>query len=393
MHNSFFRCRKCLFPSTKPDLHFDENQVCLACKFTDESKVIDFEERAACFKKTMQESAALNKSNYDCLIPVSGGKDSTYQVYLIKEVLNLNPLLVAFEPSCPTDVGEKNLKNLSDRFACDLIQLRKSSVYRKLAKIGFDVVGDHEWPNHVGIYCWPMQMAVKMKIAHVIYGEQGGYIGQGRWEHITSLKTVTKEVVNHFIGMNGLRLSDVLAIDPSITEKEVLPYVYPKKEEIESCHVKAHYLGYYFPWDFQENIKIIKEYGWLAKEGSVEGTFANWEDLDCGFMPIHQYMKFVKYGYARATDHAAYEIRQGRMTKKQAIECIVEHDWRLPRKYFNEFLGFLKISENYFYKIVDRYANPLLFKKNDNGSFIRMWDGNLILNDVWYESLQDKLTP
>ena len=107
-----------------------------------------------------------SNDNYDCTIAVSGGKDSTYQTYLITKTLGLKPLLLSFEPSYPTEVGKANLQNLVDTFGCDLIQLKKSLItYKKLARIGFDVVGDHEWPNHVGIFCWPIQMAAKLNIS------------------------------------------------------------------------------------------------------------------------------------------------------------------------------------------------------------------------------------
>ncbi len=386
MNNLIYRCKRCLFPNTKPDLHFDDEGVCLACKYTGYYDEIDWDEREKELLTIVEPYRSVDQHNYDCIIAVSGGKDSTYQTYLVTKKLKLKPLLISFEPSYPTELGKKNLQNSVDSFGCDLIHLRKSPTYRKLARIGFDVVGDHEWPNHVGIYCWPIQMSLKLKIPLTFYGETSGLIGLGRWQRLVEEKEVTRDVVEQYIGMNGYRLTDMMEHDSSITFQDVLPYIYPSKEELDKFKTTAYNLGYFFFWDLQKNIRLIKNYGWRPQETNVEGTFTNWEDLDCGFMPIHQYFKFIKYGYARATDHAAYEIRHGRMTKSQAKELICEYDWRLPRQYFQEFLDFLEINEDYFFKTVDRFANPILFKKDQKDDFIRMWDDNLVLEKIWYDS-------
>ena len=386
MEPKFFRCKNCLYPSTKPDLQFDKNGICGACRFREYEMTIDWEKREQEFYQMIEEIKPKDKSNYDCMIPVSGGKDSTYQVYLIKELAGFNPLLVSFEPSCPTEIGKRNLQNMVDSFNVDLIQMRKSPTYRKLCRIGFDVVGDHEWPNHVGIFCWPMQMAVKLKVPNAFYGETRGIIGLGRWDSIVEEKEIPREDVEQFIGMNGYRITDMMDFDPTLKLENVLPYIYPSKEEIESFPIKAFSLGYFFYWDFYYNVKKNKAYGFEVLDTNKEGTFVNYEDLDCGFMPYHQYFKFIKYGYGRGTDHAAHEVRLGRMTKKQAKELICEYDCKLPRKYFEELLDFISIDEDHFHNNVDKFANPFLFKHDNKGKFNRMWDENLILEDFWYES-------
>jgi len=381
------RCKQCYFPSTKPDLHFDKDGVCHACHFTEHAKKIDWDARRVEFLEFCDKLKSKSKGlSYDCIIPVSGGKDSTYQVHLATKIGGLNPLLVSFEPSCPTEVGEKNLKNMVEVYNCDLIQLRKSPTYKKLAKIGFDVVGDHEWPNHVGIYCWPLQVAVNYNLPDVMYGELQGYIGLGRWDEITSQTKFTRESVEQYIGMNGLRVSDMMDFDDTIRKSDVVPYIYPPVSDIERAGVTAHSMGYFFHWDFEHNRRIIKDEGWLAASEVPDGSFTNFEDIDCGFMPMHQYFKFIKYGYGRATDHASYEIRHGRMTKKEAKELIIEYDGKIPRQNFQEFLDFLDINESYFFDTVDRFANPGIFKTDGQGKFIRSWDDNLIRNEDWYKS-------
>ena len=150
------------------------------------------------FQNLCSEIKSKNKNSnyYDCIIAVSGGKDSTYQTYLATKEGGLNPLLLSFEPSLPTEIGKKNLDNLKNSFDCDLVQLKKNlEVYKKLARIGFEVVGDHEWPNHVGIYTWPLKMASKLNINLILYGEPQGLIGQGRVSKLKEIKKINRNWV------------------------------------------------------------------------------------------------------------------------------------------------------------------------------------------------------
>ena len=348
------RCKNCLFPSTKPDLHYDEKGICMACKYTVYYKSIDWDQRKKDFLELIDKAKQKysNKNNYDCTIAVSGGKDSTYQTHVIAKEAGLKPLLLSFEPSFPTEVGKANLQNLVETYGCDLIQLKKSPTYKKLAKIGFEVVGDHEWPNHAGIFCWPLQTANKLNIPLTFYGEPTGITGLGRWETFIGkgVEEFKRSYVEQYVGLNGYRISDMMQFDKSIKPQDVIPYTYPTKEELKT-DVRAIVTGHYFMWDKQKaNLEIIKEHGWKAADTHEEGTFTNFEDIDCGFMPIHQYFKFIKYGYGRATDHASYEIRWGRMTKKQAKELIMEYEGKCPKRYFKEFLDFLNITEEHFFK-------------------------------------------
>jgi len=388
MTKIFYRCKKCLFPNTKPDLFFDKDGICQACKYVDYYRKIDWNGRREKFDKLIESiKKQQGKSNYDCIISVSGGKDSTYQTYLITKIAKLKPLLVCFEPSHPTEVGKKNLDNLVKTFNCDLIYLKKSPVYKKLSKIGLEIVGDHEWPNHVGIYCWPVQVANNFNIKINFYGEERGLIGLGRPESFygEGVEIINRDYIEQYVGMNGYRLTDIMQYDKTIKEKDVLPYIYPTN--IKS-NIKSYCLGHFFQWDYNSNLEIIKKFGWQSRDKPTEGTFTNFEDIDCGFMPYHQYFKFIKYGYGRATDHVGHEIRNNRMKREQGKQLILEYDGKLPREYFKEFLEFLNITEDQFYNYVDKFANPKLFK-NDGEKFYRSNDHNLIPTQQYYDSLKD----
>lgn len=389
---NFFRCKKCFFPSTKPDLHFNEEGICEACSYTDYyENEINWEKKKIEFIQLCNEIKSNNKSNYyDCVIAVSGGKDSTYQTYLAKEIGNLNPLLLSFEPSCQTDTGLKNLDNLRKNFDCDLLQLRKNeNVYRKLAKIGFEVVGDHEWPNHVGIYTWPIKMALRMDVNLILYGEPQGLIGQGRSKKLKEIETIDREWFEQYVGLVGLRPKDMLEFDKSLNIKNMYPYIFPEDGSFKEKKITPIFTGNYFKWDWNNVIIEMEKVGWQRAPERSEGDYENIEDLDCGFQPIHQYFKFIKYGYARATDHASYQIRHGKMTKKQAKELIITYDHERPKKFFKEFLEFLSISEDKFFEIRDKFTNYQLFKTNNNSKLEKTKDNELILQDRWYKSFDE----
>lgn len=389
---NFFRCKKCLFPSTKPDLHFDDKGICGACNYTDYyENEIDWKQKENEFLELCSEikSKKNNLDYYDCIIAVSGGKDSTYQTYLATKIGGLNPLLVSFEPSWPTKVGIGNLENLKNNFNCDLIQLKKNLiVYKKLAKIGFEVVGDHEWPNHVGIYTWPLKMASRLNISLILYGEPQGLIGQGRTQKLREIQRIDRDWFEEYVGMIGMRPTDMMEFDQTLNKKNMFPYIFPDDEYFEKSKIIPVFTGNYFKWDTREVISTIEKFGWQKSQERVEGDYANYEDLDCGFMPIHQYFKFIKYGYARATDHASYEIRHNRLTKKQAKEYIIEYDSEFPKKYFKEFLNYLEISENKFFEIRDKFTNYELFETDNNLKLKKSKDNQLILNNEWYKSFE-----
>ena len=151
--------------------------------------------------------------------------------------------------------------------------------------------------------------------------------------------------------------------------------------------IRPLFTGNYFHWDHQKIIKLIeKEYSWKRADKPTDGDYGDFEDIDCGFMPMHQYFKFIKYGYGRATDHASYEIRHGRMTKQEAKKLILNHEGKIPRTYFNEFLNFLDISEEHFIKIRNKFTNPVLFKKDNDQNLMMDKNGELILEDDWLNS-------
>ncbi|MBB5439641.1 N-acetyl sugar amidotransferase [Pedobacter sp. AK017] len=373
-------CSKCLFPETKPDLSFNDEGVCSACSAAnDKFSNIDWEKRKNDFNEIINHYRLPEGSiGYDCIVPVSGGKDSTYQAYFMKYVCKLNPLCVCFETTYATEVGRKNLDNLS-KMGMDVIHFKKNGeVYKKMVIEGFKRVGDEMWPNHIGIFTIPVLMALKFGIKLIIWGENSQQeYGGPNLESIQS-NVLDRKWLEEFGGLLGNRIQDMVGVE-GITKKDLTPYFYPEDEEIERAGIVGLFLGSYFFWDARKQLEIVKEYGFSVKEdGPVEGTYTNYENIDERLVGLHDYLKFVKYGFGRATDHVCIDIRNKRLTREEGKELVSKYDGKYPHIAINDFVKYSGMHKEEVDKIIDSFTNPFLFEKNENGSFARDENYNLV---------------
>ena len=369
----------CLFPETKPDLFFDNQGVCSACVSSIQKKnEIDWNNREKEFFEIINKyKKQPNESGYDCLIPVSGGKDSSYQAYFMKEVCGLNPLCVCFETTSITELGQKNLDNIS-KMGIDVIYFKKNyEVYKTMVIEGFKRVGDEMWPNHIGIFTIPVNIAVKFNIPLIIWGENPQQEYGGPLEAVEN-KYLNRRWLEEFGGLIGNRIQDMIGIN-GLTEKDLTPYFYPSDEEIEKVGVIGLFLGHYFFWDAKKQLEIVKKHGFSVKEdGPVEGTYTNYENLDEKMHGLHDYLKYVKYGFGRATDHACIDIRNNRITREEGLKLVQEYDGKYPHISINEFVKYSGITKSEVDSIIDSFTNSMLFEKDQNGNFKRDSHGNLI---------------
>ncbi len=374
-------CSRCLFPETKPDLFFNDEGVCSACEAAAlKHNLIDWVQREKDFYTIINKyKKHESEVGYDCLIPVSGGKDSTYQAYFMKEVCGLNPLCVCFETTNLTDVGQKNLDNIS-KMGIDVIYFKKNyNAYRSMVVEGFKRVGDEMWPNHLGIFTVPIHIAVKFGIPLVIWGENPQQEYGGPVESIEN-KYLNRKWLEEFGGLLGNRIQDMIGID-GLTKKDLTPYFYPSDEEIEKVGVVGIFLGHYFFWDARKQLDIVKQHGFSVKEdGPVEGTYTNYENLDEKMHSLHDYLKYVKYGFGRATDHACIDIRNNRITREEGLDLVKKYDGKYPHFGVDEFVQYSGISKNEVDKIIDSFTNPVLFAQDQQENFLRDGEGNLIRN-------------
>ncbi len=372
-------CTKCVMPNTKPDLHFDNDGVCDACRSQeDKNKEIDWEAREKEFLNLIQKYKT--NSDYDCIIGVSGGKDSTYQVIKVLE-LGLNPLCICFEPTIPTEIGRKNLKNLNN-LGVDLIHIKRNPVvYKKLAKEAFVRTGDNEWQNHLGIFTTVPKFAVNFNIPLIIWGESP-QIEYGGPASSKTRNTLDRQWLEEFGGLLGNRISDMIGVD-GLTKKDLSLYTYASNEDIHRVGVTGLFLGYYFKWDLREVVKKSIEYGFSVQDRPVETTYENFENLDCYSNHLHDYLKYVKYGFGRATDNACLDIRLGYVSREEGVRLVNKYDGIPPKKAIKEYLKYTGFTKEEFDKIVDSYTNKRIFKRDENGKFVRDIDGSLVRKEEY----------
>ena len=369
-------CKRCLYPDTKPQLIFNQDRICSACINYEKKKTIDWDKKRKEFKEILEKYRSKNKTNYDCIIPVSGGKDSHYQTYVIKKEFGLNPLVVNFHPHDQTELGKENLENLK-KIGVDCIEFSPNpEIYLKLARFGLKELGDFQWPEHLGIFTIPVQMAVKFNIPLIIWGENP-QLEYGQPTDVNKDTILDREWNEKNGGYFLDKIKPIDMIKYGFELDELRPYIYPTDDEIRKVGVTGVFLGSYVNWNVFNQLEIVKKIGFKENSGNKEGTYDGWENLDVYFTVFHDYFKFLKYGFGRATDHASIEIRYGRMTREDGLELVKKSEGKIPRKYLKEFLKAAKITEEEFHKTCDKFTNKDLFKKDDNANLIKDKDGNL----------------
>ena len=375
-------CKKCLFPETKPDLNFDNDGICSACNAVrDKSHNIDWNKRAKEFHEIVSYyKKPSNEIGYDCIVPVSGGKDSTYQAYFMKEVCGMNPLCICFETTAVTEIGQANLDNIS-KMGMDVIHFKKNHpVYKKMVVEGFKRVGDEMWPNHIGIFTIPVMFAVKFNIPLIIWGENSQQEYGGPDLESVKSRHLNRRWLEEFGGLLGNRIQDMIGVD-GLTEKELTPYFYPSDEEIDKVGVTGIFLGHYFFWDARKQLEIVKQHGFQPKpDGPAEGTYNDYENIDEKMHGLHDYLKYVKYGFGRATDHVGIDIRNNRLNREEALDLVKQYDGKYPHYAVTEFIKYSGLTKQDIDNVIDSYTNPIIFQKNQDGSFARDAEGNLIKN-------------
>lgn len=382
-------CIECVMPSTKPDLHLDESGVCNACNSYKNRIAVNWDKRKQELIHILNQYK--QKNNWDCIIPVSGGKDSTFQVLSMLQ-LGLKPLCVTATTCDLSHIGRHNIDNIKN-LGVDLIEFSANpAIRKKLNYIGLTQVGDISWPEHVGIFTIPVRAAVQFNIPLIIWGEnsQDEYGGPAA---AAKNNILTRQWLEEFGGLLGLRVSDIIENDSEFDVKQLLPYQYPSDEALNAVGVTGLFLGYYLPWDGLTNALIAQANGFKTFDTVVEGSIVNYENLDNYQTGIHDYFKFLKFGFSRATDIACLHVRRGRITREEAMRMVKKHDGKFPWTYLGkplaEILARIDMSFDEFVKICDKFTNKKIFKRDKTGQLIKDKHGNLqkINNDnVIYET-------
>lgn len=367
-----------MMPETKPDLFIDEQGVCNACRSFEQRKEVDWPSREKELVALLDRYRSKDGKNYDCIIPVSGGKDSHYQTITMLR-LGMNPLCVTAATDKLSDIGRRNIENIKKLGVAYVEMSANQVIRRKINRLALTQVGDISWPEHVTIFTVPVRMAVQFKIPLIIWGEnsQNEYGGPAS---AAKDNTLTRKWLEEFGGLLGLRVSDLIGQD-GIEPKHLIQYVYPTDEELKQVGVTGLFLGHFVPWDGYRNALIAQAHGFETYHKIVEGSLVNYENLDNCQTGIHDYFKFLKYGFGRATDLACMHIRRGRLSRVEALELVKKHDGKFPWVYLGcpleEILRDINMTLDEFILICDRFTNKKLFVCDARGDLIKDEDGNL----------------
>ncbi len=371
-------CRNCLFPNTKPHLLFDENGICDACRNYINRKEVDWGLRKKEFEEILNRYRG-NGSNWDCIVPVSGGKDSTFQVLKMLE-FGMTPLCVTSTTCDLSEIGRRNIENIK-QLGVDYVEMSPNPRVRaRLNLIGLKLIGDISWPEHIGINTIPIRAAVQYGVKLVIWGEnsQNEYGGPAA---ASESNVLTWDWLTQFAGFVGLRVSDVIGME-GVQARDMIPYTYPSDEQLAQVGVTGIFLGHYLPWDGYSNALLAQAYGFETYPTTVEGSVVNYENLDNHQTGIHDYFKFLKFGFGRATDIASMHIRRGRITRSEGMGLVKKHDGKFPWHYLgkplHEILEPLELSVDEFIEICDQYTNINIFNTvGDSEELIKDRFGNL----------------
>lgn len=372
-------CTRCVMPETKPDILFDDEGVCSACRNFERRVEVDWDARMGELQGVLERYRSPDRSNYDCIIPVSGGKDSTYQTIRMLE-LGMNPLCVTATTDKLSEIGRRNIDNLKS-LGVDYVEVTPNPVARRrINRLALTQVGDISWPEHVLIFTVPVRMAVAMRVPLIVWGEnsQNEYGGPAA---AAEDQVLTRRWLEEFGGLLGLRVSD-LPGQGGVEPHHLVQYTYPSDEQLAEVGVTGIFLGYFMPWDGFTNALFAQAYGFETYPRPVEGSLVNYENLDNVQTGIHDYFKYLKYGFGRATDLACMHVRRGRLSRNDALALVRRHDGRFPWVYLGhpieEVLGEIDMTLEEFQRICDRFTNKKLFEVDRHGELVRDEHNDLI---------------
>jgi len=366
-------CARCFYPeNAKPTIIFDDDGVCSGCRYHESrSKLeIDWAEREQIFESMVEEARRMRiarGNSHDCIVPVSGGKDSHYQVWLLKKKYGLNPLLVTFNHAFNSPAGMRNLENLVEVSGCDHIRYTAGlDSVRRVSRYMLEKVGDLTWHYHAGIRTFPFQVATQYNIPLIVWGEHGfaELTGIVSLEDFVEFTRWTRKEHD----MRGYEPTDLIG-HGGITLGDVAPYFYPSDEEIERTGVRGIYLSNFFHWDAKrQGETMIREWGFSPISYERVRSFNLYGKIEDHANDVHDYLKYLKFGYGRATDDASIEVRHGRMTREEGLAMVKRYDANTPDT-LDTYCDFLGISRQQFYGMIDAQRDPRIWQKDADGAW------------------------
>ena len=367
-------CKHCILPDTRPNIAMDAEGMCSGCRYHATKPQIDWAEREAAFAAVAHKAKEAS-GGHDCLIPVSGGKDSHWQVIKCLEH-GLNPLAVTWRTPGRTEIGELNLDNLVS-LGVDHVDFRVNpKVERKFMYEALQRCGSTAVPMHMAIFAVPLNLAARLRIPLVVWGENSGFEYGSPDDALTGFQ-MDRPWLERFGVTHGTTAEDW--ISERLSRKELTPYFWPTDVELEQAKVKAVFLGWYFPWDPETTLNVAREHGFVVRgEGPKTGTY-DYADIDDDFISIHHWLKWYKFGFTRSWDNLSLEIRNGRLSRANAIEQLRARGDETPHEDIAKLCSFMGIDSKRLFEIAEGFRNSQIWNRSDgnwkiDGFLIPDWD-------------------
>lgn len=354
--------------ATKETIAFDEEGICTACRYA------DIKEREIDWEKREQELIALcrqyksKSGKYDCVVPGSGGKDSSLTAHILKNKYGMNPLTVTWAPHVYTDIGFKNFQKWINSGLDNILFTPNGKVHRLLTRLAFENLVHPFQPFIIGQRHIAPKVSALYGIPLVFYGENQAEYGNNIEENFRPTmdpKFFEGSARPENVVLGGVS-GDSLIREYGLAPSELQPYLPVDEEKLRSVGTVVHYLGYYLKWDPQECYYYAAEHtGFSANDERTEGSYSKYCSIDDKIDPLHYYTTFIKFGIGRATYDAAQEIRNHKITREEGVALVKRYDAEFPHKYFTEIIEYMGISEARFWEVINKARSPHLWKFED----------------------------
>jgi N-acetyl sugar amidotransferase len=355
-------CARCVMPNTKPGVFLDNRGYCNACRAKGLKDAIDWDERERQLAQIARDVRAAEHPFYDCIVPVSGGKDSWFQAMLLTQKYGLKTLCVTLAAHLPTTEGIDNLNHMIADLNVDHMKITlKPSVYRDIRRKCFLRQGEPNWAEHCAMFSSVVNTALIYEVPLVVWGEDiafefGGIQSQDSKPSALAIDKndlIKEKTIDHWL-------------DDDISGRDTLFYRYPDYDKLVAAGINSIYLGHYVRWYGRRHYEIVKARGFTGRRaGPLAGNFLDYDNIDEKLCEINIWFKYLKFGFWRATDQCCYDIWNDRMSRDDAIDIVNRLTDEFPQEYFQDFLRFHQITEAEFDDTVEKFRNKDVWSMAD----------------------------
>jgi N-acetyl sugar amidotransferase len=361
-------CKKCVMSNQRPQVHFNDDGICGQCLYSEyKHTLVDWDKR----EKELEELCDKHRSidgSWDVVVPASGGKDSSYVAYMLKEKFGMHPLTVTWASNISTDIGTENLFNFIQSGFDNILVSPNGKIHRKLSRLALTELGDNFLPFSYGQMHVPIRIAVNYKIPLVMYGENGELEYGGSMKNLTNSKINFESddyIIEQFSPSDQPTKPDHWS--QYVNKSELLNYMLPPIDEIKKLGVEEHYFSHFDIWKPENHFEIAKKYmGFKPSSSRSEGTYTNFASLDDKLDGIHYYMMFVKFGIGRTTSDAAHQIRDGIISRDEGVDLVQKYDGEFPNLYLKDSLEYMDMDMEMLTKTINKFRRSIVWKNNNN---------------------------